>query len=138
MQHSLALKKLLAAALLAATVLVAIPAGTARAENYACTPADVAVFTVAGAQRMHVRCTTPYPGSSILFFAFPTRTARRKVGGDVEFVPNSHADRYLAMATAALVNNRQLGIWFDMSDLSGSRIGCGNADCRLLVAMSID
>lgn len=128
---------LTAAALLVASALFAGLAKDARAESFVCTPTESAVFTGNLGSRLHIRCQQPYPNTNIVWFAFRTGNSRVTVGGDMEFVPNDNADRILNLATAAVVNNKNLAIWFDLADVSGVAIGCLAADCRLIKAVAL-
>lgn len=96
------------------------PAAAGPSETAKCVPAEVAVFVKS--PRIHVKCASPTNG--ILFFAVGTT--------DVAL-----AQRVLTIMTEALVAKKALSIVYDSTDLSGSAIGCLNADCRLIVTISI-
>jgi hypothetical protein len=81
-----------------------------------CVPIEIATYAV----RVHVRCAASVGGIS--FFAVSTQDA-------------AYAARVLSVVTAAQVAGRTLSILNDPADLSGSAIGCQNADCRLIHAV---
>jgi hypothetical protein len=83
-----------------------------------CTPDQVMTYTES--RRVHVHCTAAVSGIS--YFATGT--------GDA-----ANAARVLSVITTAQVAGRTLSILYDPADLSGSAIGCGNSDCRLILAV---
>jgi hypothetical protein len=94
--------------------LLGAAAARAADQVYGCTPANVAVFD----NRIHVNCTVAN-ASGIQYFAVPTADRDR-------------ANRTLALLLAAISTGATVGVHFDPNDLSGSAIGCANADCRLI------
>lgn len=106
------------AMVLACLGFLAPSAARAAEEAVACDPVAVAVFS----SRIHVRCAASV-GGGIFYFAHSTQNA-----ADVQ--------RLLTVLTAAQVAGRSLLIWTDLADTSGTSIGCGAADCRLLRAAS--
>jgi hypothetical protein len=86
--------------------------------SFICTPTGVATF----AQRIHVRCSAAQSG--IAFFAYRSSDA-------------TGAARNLSLASSALIAGRNLRIFYNPADLTGSAIGCGNSDCRLITGMEM-
>lgn len=78
-----------------------------------CTPVAVGNF----GNRVHVRCSTAVSG--ILYFAQST--------GDANNVA-----RTLALLSTAMASGRDLRIYYDAADTSGTAIGCQAGDCRLI------
>jgi arabinogalactan endo-1,4-beta-galactosidase len=89
-------------------------AGTAAAAPVwvDCTPGKVATFP----SRVHVECTATV-GGGILFFA-------------VASSDTGYANRFMSLASSALVAGRTLRVFYDPADTSGTAFGCGAADCR--------
>lgn len=83
-----------------------------------CTPIGVAHFDA----RVHVRCSVPVSG--IVYFAAPTSN-------------NNRAARLLALLGTALAAGRDVTIYYDPADTSGTTIGCAANDCRLIQAVEI-
>ena len=79
---------------------------------FTCTPIGVASFN----NRVHVRCSAAAPGG-IYWFAVSTTDSGR-------------ASRFLSIFTTAKVTGKNLGIWYNSTDLSGGAWGCNNSDCR--------
>jgi len=102
------------AALAAIGLLFGAAAARAADQVYGCVPENVAVFD----NRLHISCVTP-TASGIKYFATPT-------------ADRDHANRILALLLAAASSGATVGVHFDPNDLSGSAIGCQNADCRLI------
>lgn len=88
-----------------------VPAVHASPTTFACHPTEVAAFD----NRIHVLCN-PTAGA-IGFFAVSTANTAK-------------ADRFRELATAAIVHDKVLVIFFDSFDLSGGTFGCNNANCR--------
>ena len=106
-------------------LLEPVAGADAIADTFSCTPTEVAVFTkLVNGQRIHVRCSTEAPPGGIYWFAYGSK----KVPSD--------ADRFLSLITFAIQNSKTLTIWYDPDDLSGDKIGCWSADCRLIEGMS--
>jgi hypothetical protein len=78
-----------------------------------CTPVFVAVF----GNRVHVECAAAVGG--IKFFAVSTSNT-------------AHAARILSTASTAQVAGRNLLIWYDPANTSGTSFGCGAGDCRTI------
>jgi hypothetical protein len=106
----------LAAALVAAgaaTSPVAQPlAPTQVMATTICTPSNVAEF----GNRIHVHCTTAVSGIS--YFAVATSNVNRA----------AHA---LSLFSIAIASGRDLRIYYDPANTSGTAVGCQAADCRL-------
>ena len=96
-------------------------AGTAAAAPVwvDCTPGKVATFP----NRVHVECTATV-GGGILFFA-------------VASSDTGYANRFMSLASSALVAGRTLRIFYDPADTSGSTFGCGTSDCRKAPGIAI-
>lgn len=77
-----------------------------------CTPVSSASFD----NRVHVRCSAAVSG--ILYFAVATSDANR-------------AARALALFSTAQSLGRDLRIFYDPANTSGSALGCLVSDCRL-------
>jgi hypothetical protein len=84
-----------------------------------CTPTLVGTLV----SRVHVRCATPVSGG-VIFFAVRV--------GDAAF-----ADRFLEVASDALVAQRTLVIQYDPSDTSGPTWGCPIVECRAAIGISM-
>ena len=97
-------------------VFVAV-ASSARAEVYqGCQVGGVAAFK----QRTHVRCSQPYSGTAVVYFAAPA-------------TDRDLASRLLADGLVAQVTGAPLDIYFTLSDTtSGASAGCLSSDCRLI------
>jgi hypothetical protein len=91
----------------------------ARASTFTCTPTGVGIFAK---QRVHVRCTPTAPGG-IGFFAFSLK--------------KKEAPLMLEVFTSAKAQGKNLVIYYDPNDLSGPKIGCATADCRVLIGAEI-
>ena len=96
-------------------------AGTASAAPVwvDCTPANVGTF----ANRVHVKCTATV-GGGIQFFA-------------VASTDTGYANRFMSLASSAIVSGRTLQIFYDPADTSGSTFGCGTGDCRKALGIVI-
>jgi hypothetical protein len=90
-----------------------ITTSSALADTYTCVPNGAADFS----NRIHIRCST-FNGP-IGYFALSTADPNR-------------AARVLGLAAGAVLTGQTLDINYDPSDLSGSALGCGTADCRLI------
>jgi hypothetical protein len=96
-------------------VLVAV-ASSAQAETYSgCQVGGVAAFK----KRTHVRCSQPYSGTTISYFAAPA-------------TDRDLASRLMADGLVAQVTGAPLDIYFTLADTSGTSVGCGSSDCRLI------
>jgi hypothetical protein len=105
-----------------------LPGGSAQAAHPAnppalqkgisCNPIQVEVWITS--PRVHVRCASSTGG--IQYFAVSTRNP-------------AVAARVLTVLTAAQVAGRTLNITYDPADTSGTNIGCGASDCRLIEAV---
>jgi hypothetical protein len=109
--------------LLVATGLVfalsAVLAETAVADTAViCTPTGAASFS----NRVHVRCSQSFSG--IAFFAYKSSDS-------------AGAARYLSLATSALIAGRNVRIFYNPADQSGTSIGCQASDCRLLTGLEM-
>lgn len=104
-----------ATALLSALPLLGDGAAAYAAET-SCTPSNVIVF----ANRVHIRCEETVGG--IRFFAAPTSDA-------------AHAARVLSVISTATVAARNVVIFYDPANTSGTAIGCAASDCRLIDAV---
>jgi hypothetical protein len=80
-----------------------------------CTPVSVATLS----NRVHVLCAESYSG--VFYFAAPTSNP-------------AHAARILSTLSTAQVAGRTLEILYDPADTSGSEFGCGESNCRVLLA----
>jgi hypothetical protein len=85
---------------------------SAQATTADCTPTLVGTVLA----RVHVRCAAPVSGG-VIFFAART--------GDMPF-----ADRFLKLASDALIAKRTLVIHYDPNDTSGPTWGCAIVECR--------
>lgn len=105
-------KKLIFLPILLLGLTVALPAA---AEDFVCEPTDVTVYQ----GRVHVRCLEPEldGGSEIWFWAVSTANP-------------DHANRFLTLATTALVSGRSLIFGYTAGDTSGTGFGCQADDCR--------
>jgi hypothetical protein len=96
--------------------MLAVPR-LANALTVTCTVTEVLVFP----ERVHVRCATPTrdpsTGEMIVFLAISTSDA-------------TFANRFLSVATSAIVSGRRFLGDFVSGDTSGADFGCGRADCR--------
>jgi hypothetical protein len=110
--------KYLALAGLAFGMLTTGSAVFAANKSVICTPTGVATFP----NRIHVRCSQSFSG--IVFFAYRTSDS-------------AGAARNMSMATSALISGRNVRIFYDPADQSGSKIGCNVKDCRLLQGLEI-
>ncbi len=91
---------------------------TAAETSVICTPTGVATF----ATRIHVRCSQSFSG--VVFFALASSDS-------------AGAARAMSMATSALIAGRNIRIFYDPADLSGTGIGCQTGDCRLIRGLEI-
>jgi hypothetical protein len=103
---------------LACGSLFQAPSATAAETSVVCTVTGVANFSA----RMHVCCAQSFSG--IFFFAHRSSDS-------------AGAARYTSIATSALIAGRTVRIFYDPADLTGSSIGCGNGDCRLLRGLEV-
>jgi hypothetical protein len=84
----------------------------AQATTADCTPTLVGTVLA----RVHVRCATPVSGG-VIFFA-------------VRAADSPFADRFLKLATDALIAKRTLVIHYDPNDTTGPVWGCAIVECR--------
>jgi len=103
------------------TILILISA-PARADDYLCTPTEVAVFS----ERIHIKCNAAYSdgGKAIWFWSVATANAQ-------------WANRVLSTATTGLVSGRKLNLSFTPGDSSGSTFNCQPKDCRKITAIGL-
>jgi hypothetical protein len=100
--------------LLAIAVSCTLVAPNVSAETFNCTPIRVDAMT----DHVDVLCSPGTSSSpSIIFFAVATSNA-------------DNAQRFLTLATAAMLNNKPLSFLYSMSDTTGPSFGCALADCR--------
>ncbi len=78
-----------------------------------CTPLEVSELT----NRVHVQCTSPVAGTSIVYFAEDTSERER-------------ANRLLGMFLIAQALGSDLFVRFDLDDQSAASFGCLANDCR--------
>lgn len=100
---------------LAASTPTLASAPAAPSTFYSCTPLTVAVFE----DRLHVACTVPY-NAAITYFAYCTAS------------DSSTASRLLSIFTAAKATGKNVGVYFDPNDTSGTTCGCSSSDCRIV------
>lgn len=86
----------------------------AHANSFLCTATGASLVP---GSRIHIRCSNPQSG--ITFFAYGT-------------ADQNNATRFLALGSAAVISGRQIYIAYDPNDTSGTSIGCGISDCRLI------
>lgn len=110
--------KLVVAAMTLGCVTSAAASPLDTAATTLCTPIAVAHFDA----RVHVRCSVPVSG--IVYFAVPTSN-------------NNRAARVLALLGTALAAGRDITIFYDPADTSGTAVGCAATDCRLIQAVEI-
>jgi hypothetical protein len=95
-------------------------ASAAPSDAFTCTPVGVAAFT----ERVHVRCSLPANGT-IFYFAACT-------------LPDSaNASRLLSVFTTAKATVKNLVVYFNGSDTSGTACGCSAGDCRLALGAEV-
>ena len=68
---------------------------------------------------MHVLCTVPY-NSSISYFAYCSTN------------DSATASRMLGIFTAAKATGKNVGLYFDPNDTSGTACGCQSSNCRVV------
>ncbi len=95
-------------AMLALTAVVSVEAFS---NSHTCKPVDVMSFS----SRIHVRCSNPKGG--INYFAVSTKN-------------KTNADRFLKVATTALVSGKKVYVNYGSSNTSGASFGCLAKDCR--------
>jgi hypothetical protein len=116
----------IAASRLLALLVACAPLATVSAQG---TPPQTAIAdcepTLVGtmASRVHVRCGTAVSGS-ILFFAVRTSDS-------------AFAERFLEVATSALIGKRILVLQYDPNDTSGTSWGCPIVECRPALGISV-
>ena len=98
--------------LLFVALLAATPAG---ADDFTCTPTEVAVFE----GRIHVRCsdTVEDGNATIRFWAVATTDAE-------------YANLFLSTAVTALISGRSLILKYTPGETSGTAFDCGADNCR--------
>lgn len=101
---------------------LALVSANAFASEYACTPTTVCVY----GNRIHVTCTgaPTANGSTIYFWAVSTSNAET-------------ANRFLSMASTALVAKRTMAMSYTTTDTSGASFGCAASDCRNVWAFEL-
>ena len=82
-----------------------------------CTPLEVSEVT----NRIHVQCTNPVAGTSIVYFAEDTNERER-------------TNRLLGMFLIAHALGADLFVRFDLDDMSAASFGCLVNDCRRPIA----
>ena len=86
---------------------------------FVCSPATVAAFT----NRVHVSCS-PADGA-ISYFAYCSAT------------DSALSSRFLSVFTTAKATGKNLNIYFDPADTSGSSCGCLSGNCRVLTGAEV-
>ena len=86
---------------------------------YQCTPSTAASFT----DRVHVFCATPYNGA-IYWFAYCTKDS-------------ATASRMLSVFETAIATGKNIGIYFDPNDTSGTTCGCASNNCRVVTGAEV-
>ena len=109
------MKKLFAPIILALALLPTSSA-VAAPQWVTCDPVNVTTY----GSRIHVQCSASISGIS--FFA-------RSAADDAEVA------RFMSTLLVAQVAGRTLSIMADFADTSGTAIGCGTSDCRLIQAV---
>jgi hypothetical protein len=111
-----------AAAALVLTIGSTTFAGSPAAplDAFTCTATGVAAFD----NRVHVRCNPAAPGG-IAYFAVCTAPDAAK------------AARYLSVFTTAKATGKNLVVYYNASDTSGTACGCSSGDCRLVVGAEV-
>jgi hypothetical protein len=90
--------------------------------THTCTPTGIGVF----ANRIHVRCSTGgEPGAAIVYFAYCTAQDA------------ALSARFLSTITAAKATGKNLVLFYDQADLSGTSCSCSNPDCRLFQGLEM-
>jgi hypothetical protein len=103
-----------------ATVLLiasqpAFSAPDTPSDYFTCVPTGVATFD----ERVHVRCNAADPNGIVYFAACSDKDS-------------ANASRYLSIFTTAKVTGKNLGLYYDLSDTSGTSCGCSTSDCRVI------
>jgi hypothetical protein len=93
---------------------------SAAPQYFLCTPVAVATFS----DRVHVRCSPAAPGGIAFFAVCSTSDA-------------ANAARFLSVFTTAKVTGKQLAIYYNPNDTSGTSCGCASADCRLATGAEV-
>lgn len=90
--------------------------------THTCTPTGIGVFS----NRIHVRCSTGgAPSAAITYFAYCTAS------------DSALAARYLSTMTAAKATGKNLVVYYDSTNLSGSSCGCSTGDCRVFTGLEM-
>ena len=106
--------------LVAVFVLILGSARDAGATSFLCTPVAVAAWS----SRVHVRCSAAASGS-ISYFSVCNS-------------PDSgFASRALSVFTTAKVTAKNLMIYYDAADTSGTACGCSGVDCRVITGAEV-
>ena len=113
------IQKLTSRVVLAAALFTSFfGAASAQAGSVSCNVIEVAF---AGNNRVHVRCSNAaldtVTGAQIFFYSVA--------------IDDSRATVLVDLANAATSQNRQLDIFFNDGDTSGSSFGCLAGDCRV-------
>jgi len=93
----------------------AIDTADAALTYFVCSPTHVAAFDT----RIHVRCSTPAE-TTVYYFAVCAAS------------DSAFASRVLSVFTSAKVTGKQLAIYYNPADTSGTSCGCSTADCRVI------
>jgi len=100
------------------TVFCAFSSFSVQAASHSCTPISVMTYS----NRVHVRCSNPV--NNIRYFALSMSSS-------------SKVDRFLKIATTALVSEKQMYIGYGSTDTSGASFGCRANDCRKATSYGI-
>ena len=84
-----------------------------------CVPVLVGTFS----NRIHVKCAASVSGGIVWFAVDNTNTA--------------FANRFMSLASTALISCRTLSVNYETSDTSGTAFGCGATDCRKISGMNM-
>ena len=98
--------------------LASVP--SAPVNIFDCAPVTVAVFT----NRVHVSCNPLAPGN-IAYFAYCSTT------------DSATASRFLSTFTAAKALGKNINIYYNPNDTSGTTCGCLSGNCRVLTGAEI-
>lgn len=89
-------------------------------DYFICVPQQVGTFS----NRVHVRCD-PSATGNISYFAVCSTTN-----------PN-YAARALSIFTTAKVTGKNVAIYYNPSDTSGTSCGCSSTDCRVITGAEV-
>lgn len=120
------LKRAILVVLIVAAVAFSVASGSTQAGApsaptvfYQCVPSVVGAFT----DRVHVFCATPYNGT-ISWFAYCT-------------ADSATASRLLSVFTTAKATGKDVGLYFDPNNTSGTACGCAASNCRLVTGAEV-